>query len=60
MEAHVLLHYGDKNLAMDLAQNYLKDMDFNVYDDILKLLYNLRRTNGEVSERERKRFFRLL
>ena len=37
------LRYGDKQLVMDRARKYLKNTAFNVYDDILKPLYDSRK-----------------
>ena len=37
------LRYGYKQLVMDRARKYLKNTAFNVYDDIPKLLYDLRK-----------------
>ena len=37
------LRFGDKQLVMDRARKYLKNTAFNVYDDIPKLLYDLRK-----------------
>ena len=37
------LRYGDKQLVMDRARKYLKNIAFNVYDDILKPLCDLRK-----------------
>ena len=38
-----LLRYGDKQLVMDRARKYLKNTAFNVYHDIPKLFYDLRK-----------------
>ena len=37
------LRYGDKQLVMDQARKYLKNIAFNVYDDIPKPLYDSRK-----------------
>ena len=52
------LHYGDKKIVMDQARKHLKDTDFYVYEDIPKMLYDLKkRTNEEVAKRQGKRLF---
>jgi len=55
------LRYGDKQLVMNRARKYLKNTAFNVYDDIPKLLYDLRKGQlkklHEAKEKDYTAFF---
>ena len=51
------LRYGDKELVMNQAGKHLKETDFYVYEDIPKLLYDLRKGQMRKLQKAREKGF---